>query len=319
MQFAHDELGIPTPNVFSWSSRADSAENQVRAEYIFMERVPGVKALDHWENIEEPVGNPLTADLFDIENKLNRVQFSQFGIWTGEEDTLQRAAERYQYRGERKEMDLDRGLWSNYSDFMIASAENERTWIKCFASTSPVNQYSLQPADPQVHLRTLDMYKAIAPHIVPSSPMSDATLLHPEIDLSKILVSESGPVNILAVTNWRGAYIGLYCTQPPFPTFMDLEDGQLNISLEALPSQLPWMVEPPSQVKSLFAELQETIYSHLRLAARKRYYVYMTLKDKRRAEASEVPHAKHLALLPYWTVKSWDSGWLYVADYLLEI
>lgn len=39
-------LGIPVPKVYSWSSNAQASE--VGAEYIMMEKVPGIQVEDVW-------------------------------------------------------------------------------------------------------------------------------------------------------------------------------------------------------------------------------------------------------------------------------
>lgn len=92
MEFAREVLDIPAPRVFSWSGVRD---NPVKAEYILMERVPGIDLATRWPliNRKEHIP-PLLSDVLDIEAKFEHPPFSQFGSLYFKEDVSSELQER---------------------------------------------------------------------------------------------------------------------------------------------------------------------------------------------------------------------------------
>lgn len=140
MEFARDVLQIPTPRVLAWSSTTDANTNPVGAEYIVMEKSPGIDLRTRWPFIENGSEiKPLLQDFIEIEKKFERVSFSQVGSLYFKEDVspelqappllgpdvdldcdevIKVAAEKYRigpitdrqwWRGGRAELDIDRG------------------------------------------------------------------------------------------------------------------------------------------------------------------------------------------------------------------
>lgn len=137
LEFVRQELDIPAPRVLSWSSKAESSDNYLGTEYILMDRVKAVDAFTRWESIQKAEASPLIVGLYEIEQKLARLQFSSIGSLYYKEDLeglsnsrplfapdakvearLKQAGDRYRigpfadrhwWRGDRTEMDLDYG------------------------------------------------------------------------------------------------------------------------------------------------------------------------------------------------------------------
>ena len=78
LEFAREVLGIRVPRVFAWSANASA--NPVGAEYIIMEKIPGVESRHRWTHIgKAPQVFPLLDGVFDIERSFECAPFSQIG------------------------------------------------------------------------------------------------------------------------------------------------------------------------------------------------------------------------------------------------
>jgi len=74
---ARNVLGTPVPRVFAWSSKA--RENPVGAEYIIMEKVPGIELERVWPSMR--IGDRLTLikAIAGFQNAWTSVSFKKFG------------------------------------------------------------------------------------------------------------------------------------------------------------------------------------------------------------------------------------------------
>jgi hypothetical protein len=104
-------------------------------------------------------------------------------------------------------------LETNVIDFLTAASLRERTWIQQFAKPrNPIRLmnreiYDYQKVSPEEHLKHLDSYLQIAPHII--SPEDHAsikpTLRHPDLQPNNIFVSED--LRIQHIIDWQHASI----------------------------------------------------------------------------------------------------------------
>jgi hypothetical protein len=74
---ARNVLGTPVPKVFGWSSKAQ--ENPVGAEYILMEKVPGIELERVWPSMK--IGDRLTLvkAIVGFQKAWTSVSFKKFG------------------------------------------------------------------------------------------------------------------------------------------------------------------------------------------------------------------------------------------------
>lgn len=70
-------LRIPAPKVFAWSSRRE--ENPVNAEYIIMEKAPGVELEKVWEDITGRQKYEIVKQLVGFESSFASTRFKLFG------------------------------------------------------------------------------------------------------------------------------------------------------------------------------------------------------------------------------------------------
>lgn len=69
-------LGTPAPHVYAWNS---IAENAVGAEYIIMEKMPGVQLLQVWDQLELTEKLQVVAQLFKFQKIWLSARFAKIG------------------------------------------------------------------------------------------------------------------------------------------------------------------------------------------------------------------------------------------------
>ncbi|KAF8071670.1 kinase-like domain-containing protein [Lyophyllum atratum] len=296
MEFARDVLKIPTPRVLAWSGTANASVNPVGAEYIIMEKAPGIDLRTRWPLVT--VGSDALAfvnDFVDMERKFERVSFSQIGSLYFKEDvpsglrdrplfspdvdldgdeTIKAAAEKYRigpmsdrqwWRGGRAELDIDRGPWFEPLSYFIAAVRCELTYIE--SPDASAAQFRQNPFVPlSLYKRILRMCEKMFPLILPPAELCAPTLWHPDLSEANIRVAAESGASITSVIDWQYAKVAPYFTQALFPSML-LYDGDVlpvpsGLRLPKLPADLD--TYPPDK--------QVHIRSHHRLIMRQKAY-----------------------------------------------
>lgn len=68
---------MPAPRVFAWSSR--ERENPVQAEYIVMEKMPGIELEKVWEDMTGRQKYEIVKQLVGFERSFTATRFTSFG------------------------------------------------------------------------------------------------------------------------------------------------------------------------------------------------------------------------------------------------
>lgn len=70
-------LGTPVPEVLAWSSKAN--KNPVGAEYIIMEKAPGVQLDEFWSNMDIKARFEVVKAIAGYQNAWMSTSFAQYG------------------------------------------------------------------------------------------------------------------------------------------------------------------------------------------------------------------------------------------------
>jgi hypothetical protein len=95
---ARNVLGTPVPKVFAWNSRA---EVPVGAEYIIMEKVPGVQLSQVWKSMKVADKMQLRLNLALHQEAWLSISFREFGGLYYSQDVVGGAPERYLYNNQK--------------------------------------------------------------------------------------------------------------------------------------------------------------------------------------------------------------------------
>lgn len=71
-------LQTPAPQVYAWDSRVNG-DNPVGAEYIVMERMPGIPLARVWDSLQLQDWIQICLQIFKYQKKWTATKFSQFG------------------------------------------------------------------------------------------------------------------------------------------------------------------------------------------------------------------------------------------------
>ncbi|KKZ60356.1 hypothetical protein EMCG_04914 [[Emmonsia] crescens] len=94
MDFARNVLGTPTPHVYAWDGcRSGVGSNSVGAEFIIMERVPGVSLASLWWKLELGEKLKILLQVASFQKRWVEVQFTKFGSLYFAESTSFRGGE----------------------------------------------------------------------------------------------------------------------------------------------------------------------------------------------------------------------------------
>ncbi|OCH93614.1 hypothetical protein OBBRIDRAFT_817732 [Obba rivulosa] len=196
MDFLRLRTDIPVPAVLAWSSRA--SETEVGAEFILMEKVPGVELEAAWNDVSNLDRIAFAKDLGKLMSQLLTIKFSHYGSLYYKNDipealrapTLLESDDelastfcigpmvrRDFWKGERASMKIDRGPWARAEDYLLAVAQREQDWISQYATPSlsdePTRILPGSGRQPD-HINALSAYMELIPYIAPKKTAQGA-------------------------------------------------------------------------------------------------------------------------------------------------
>ena len=244
MEFARKRLGLPVPRVLSWSSAQTS--NMVGAEFIIMEKAPGIEVSKVWPQLSEKHRLCLIDEIIKIEKAALEHPLPRYGsiffrgdvgpkmasVAVDETFVIGPSLDRGFWSDERETMDIDRGpcehallpifsllmlLGSEPTEYLSALCRREQQWIQLHASSQALHPFRHHPPitrEPSAHLAVLDLFRSVIPNIIPfgSPTLIQPTLWHRDLSGSNIFISETelaqGRISITSVIDWQNTSVG---------------------------------------------------------------------------------------------------------------
>ncbi|KAL1989377.1 hypothetical protein VTN96DRAFT_139 [Rasamsonia emersonii] len=292
LKFLQSCMTIRVPKVLAWS--ADS-ENAVGAEYIIMEKIPGVALSERWETMNTMQHYKIIERIVEMEKELGSLEFPAYGSLYLRDSVsdrfrcyplppaldpdglfcigpaLKRGLER-----EGSNMSLDMGPWTSLTDFALSIPRRELN----FVANSPAEiQRDLNLFSEN---QSVDEYRALlekASSILPAvsrhprvAEVSGPVLWHTDLHLGNIFVSSDDPTIIEGIIDWQSSRLYPLFIQARFPDFLrppkDYTPG----------TQVPTL---PENFDELSPEQQEEAKTNQELATRSKYYEMLTLGNNR--------------------------------------
>ncbi|KAE8138954.1 kinase-like domain-containing protein [Aspergillus pseudotamarii] len=257
MDFLRNVLNLPVLRVYAWCSRATN--NPVGAEYILMEKQPGVMLSD------------LVLQVVDFEKTLATTKFTGFGSFGRKIENTNFAIGPTNHRAfcdfGRGSLEIDRGPWASAIEFATAVAKRE------IASVKGGLKYPLMPEGlfygPRQYqpmaskkLSALHNYLKVATYTLPENSISHASVLwHGDLNLQNIFVDPKEPTRILGIIDWQSVSLCPLFTQATRPAFLEY-DGPLPETLDKV--RLPENFEslsPAEQQKAKALHQAQTLHN----------------------------------------------------------
>ncbi|PKY06504.1 kinase-like protein [Aspergillus campestris IBT 28561] len=248
--------GFPTPEVYAWCA---NKENPVGAEYIIMEKMEGIPLGEVWYSMTPKEMHKVMRQVVELETRLMALDFPACGsIYFRSELPAEEMfplsgefcigpmAHYSWWRGERGDLDIDRGPWPSPTDIFRAVGERELTWTKLHAKARQpferlyreIHQFS--KISPDSHIKNLTDYLKLAPHLgfQPGTPLNRPVLRHPDLQPNNILISDTH--EIIGLIDWQHSSIlplGLAASMPKhFQNYGDPESDCLRKPQTDFPS-----------------------------------------------------------------------------------
>ncbi|KAE8146871.1 phosphotransferase enzyme family protein [Aspergillus avenaceus] len=246
LDFLRNVLDIPVPKVLSWSS--PSRHNPVGVEYILMERVNGRQLSEVWDTMSEAERFGLVKSLVEIEKKLVSSSFAFHGSlyykdtfpygtsiaksFETERESMSSfvigpTTQRSFWEDEKQELDIDRGPWETAQEYLSAIANREMTCIRNLTHTG-INDITVPlgttPQRRDMHLRLLEQFLTVLPHILPPEETLRPVLLHHDLHGDNIFVDSEDPTKISSIIDWQAVHTAPLCMQAKFPSIFDCDD-----------------------------------------------------------------------------------------------
>ncbi|RHZ46471.1 phosphotransferase family protein [Aspergillus thermomutatus] len=273
LDFLRNVLDIPVPRVLDWSSPA-LRPNPVGSEYILMERVRGRQLSGVWDAMSEAQRFGLVKSLVEIERKLVSAQFTNHGslyykdtyrLPSSNQETAAKfvigpTTERSFWEDERRGLDIDRGPWETAQQYLSAIAKREIALIRSSAKT---------PTAQEKHVRLLEQFLTLLPHILPPEELSRPVLLHHDLHQDNIFVDDADPTKISSIIDWQAVYSAPLFMQARFPSVFNCDD------------QYPWgAVQPelPKDFDTLSQTEKELAQDELARIRLKKFYEFASRK-----------------------------------------
>ncbi|KAI0792840.1 kinase-like domain-containing protein [Abortiporus biennis] len=260
MEFARSILGIPVPKVLAWCSKAD--ESSVGAEYILMEKAPGVVLEDIWENLGLDQRKTIVTQLTDIQLKFSTVQFSHYGNLyfrndvqgyphtdqvfvdpaidseTGSKFSIGPSVHWELWRGTRAKLNVDRGPWKDRLSWITGLIRCQQEKLKKSSGPRhPSDPGFLDEEDgsPDVHIAVLEQLLSCFPAIMPNIDLCSPVLWHTDLNRGNIFVDPSTCV-ITSIIDWQWTKIAPLYIQAVLPHAFAYVGDDIEVSGDFLTS-----------------------------------------------------------------------------------
>ncbi|KAI5356527.1 Putative aminoglycoside phosphotransferase, protein kinase-like domain superfamily [Septoria linicola] len=261
MQYIRQHTKVPVPKILAWSS---NQTNVVGAEYIIMEKAPGIQLVKVFDKMRDYDHFMLIKNLCALESELAAIEFPASGslyLRQSLQDSndvaipldisqdpegqfcIGPACDRT-WNDDRSPA-VRKGPWPSLPAFGQALVEREiaRT------NSRPDNQepgHSRSPSKAE-QIATLQLASDVATRMAAESlpgKFASPTLWHSDLHLGNIYVSEEDPTQIVSIIDWQSLLVlPLFC-QVRFPEFLDLpEDYEIGAPVPDRPEKLDEMEE----------------------------------------------------------------------------
>ncbi|KAL9103362.1 MAG: hypothetical protein Q9163_001574 [Psora crenata] len=248
MDFARNVLGTPVPRVYAWSSRAN--ENLVGAEYIIMEKAPGIQLDDVWQKMGFKERWAVTQTVAHHQSLWTSIRFQKLGSLYYAQDLDKQNLDNPLYidldgneivdmkfavgpsNGRefvddgRANINFDRGPWNTLQDYLLAIGDRERTCVKSVAKLpkSPITLCGPGTYQPtrEKKLKALQYYSSLIEYLLPTDQsISTPSLWHSDLHTGNIFVNPNDYTEVVGFIDWQATEIAPLFNQIRQPYFLD--------------------------------------------------------------------------------------------------
>ncbi|KAF1986345.1 hypothetical protein K402DRAFT_412733 [Aulographum hederae CBS 113979] len=217
MDYVRDRLEIPVPRVLAYNTCAST--NLVGAEYIIMEKCPGIELGRIWPDIRTKQKVEIARQIAGFHGRLSKTHFPYYGslyykmdipdaVSAAIDDTfcVGPTTSRAWFDNKRAEVEIPCGPWKTAEDVMVAVCQREVACLNTF------------PRFPRDH------FLKILPYVHPGNDAYMASILwHSDLHSENIFVDENNSTQITGIIDWQGTCLNPTYLQVRHPSFIEYE------------------------------------------------------------------------------------------------
>ncbi|KAL3425182.1 hypothetical protein PVAG01_04463 [Phlyctema vagabunda] len=253
MDFVRNVLKTPVPKVFAWSSKAK--ENPVGAEYIIMEKVPGIELERVWPTMKTEDRLTVVQTIAKYQKSWTSVSFKKYGslyyttdidtdsdneaLYTDADGTAVKnstfsigpSTGRELIDERRMTVEFDRGPWQTIEEYHVAIGNREIAAVKQLPKLpkSPITLYGPGTYIPtrERKLKALQCYLRLIRFLIPPDPMiTSSHLWHDDLHVANIFVNPSKPTEITGLIDWQSTELSPLYFHARQPHLIDYDGPQ---------------------------------------------------------------------------------------------
>ncbi|EEH07563.1 phosphotransferase enzyme family protein [Histoplasma capsulatum G186AR] len=278
MEFVRSVCKTPVPQVYSWNSRP----NSVGAEYIIMEKVPGVPLDSVWPRMEIGDRLEVVKTIARYQEEWMSISFDHFGglYFTQDLDGIRHQNMSYEKGGVtllderfaigpstgrervdhgRSTVQFDRGPWSTVVEYLTAIGRQEITCVKALPNLpkSPIALYgpgTYRPTRAR-KLKALELYLTMIKYLCPvDRSITSSCLWHDDLHGENIFVDPKSPTEIVGIIDWQSTELAPLFHHARQPHLLDYDGPQLHgLERPKLPEDLLKLnIEAQKEAKALY-------------------------------------------------------------------
>ncbi|TVY87186.1 Altered inheritance of mitochondria protein, mitochondrial [Lachnellula willkommii] len=288
MDFARNILGTPVPKVFAWSSKAQ--ENSVGAEYIIMEKVPGIELESVWPSMK--IGDRLAVvkAIAGFQKSWTSVSFKKFGGLYYAQDVDERIGNELLYvdangvevtdakfaigpstgreliDNGRATINFNRGPWETLEEYHTAIGLRE---IACVGQLSRLPKSPITLCGPGTYqptrekkLHALNCYLKLIKFLLPTDrSIASSHLWHGDLHVANIFVNPSNHTEIVGLIDWQSTELSPLYFHARQPHIIDYDGPPVHGLERPQPPKDTEQLDPNAKRHAKALYLQQSLCS----------------------------------------------------------
>ncbi|KAI4281448.1 MAG: hypothetical protein L6R38_003686 [Xanthoria sp. 2 TBL-2021] len=244
LQYVSTRTQVPVPKLLAWNA---DATNPVGAEYIIMEKAPGVQLYTVWDDLSATDRIKLIKSLTQLEHQLATIQFPAYGNLyfrqsipepskrvlldsfldpTGQFCVGPSCDPAWTNGTTAADIDstLDLGPWLNLYQYGMAHAKRSTTRTRLPVNNNVTSNLQGTAKD---HIVLCDMALKLLPKLAGLSSLQQSarpTIWHTDLHMGNIFVSEQDHSQIVSFIDWQHISISPLFLQARWPVFLSPPD-----------------------------------------------------------------------------------------------
>ncbi|KAK2734335.1 hypothetical protein FQN57_001702 [Myotisia sp. PD_48] len=267
MDFARTVLQTPAPQVYTWNASVDPESNPVGAEFIIMEKMPGVLLSTLWWNLQPNQKLKIFLQIARYMRRWANVKFNKFGsLYHAKDSDISPKESLYVEDGNpisesrfvigpssnrewsdvgRQDLQFDRGPCNSAMAYRTAIGDRETTAVRTLNHTP--KQLAMLFGPPPFYqptigkkLDALRYYRQILKVLLPDDPdLMTGHLWHNDLHHENIFVDPE-TLQIQGIIDWQSIQIAPlsdHCLDPSFLDYNGPDVGD-NLQRPKLPAEI---------------------------------------------------------------------------------